>query len=283
MWLKWGWFNFLLVLSILVFATVSFSGEGDEKAGPPPEPTFESKPVEPKDLIPASIGTTVIHPVRSANVGTETGGLIEAIHFEEGDKVRKDQVVVEMAKNRYLAALQEAEARLTTLELTLKRAEEELRVKKAVYEKEAASLQDVLSAEAEVTVTRAKINEARKTLELAKLNLDACTIRAPFTGYVAVRYKQPHETVDRFEKIFALVDNSEVHAVANVPEDLLPQFKKGAAATFVHSSGKKYKGTVDKIGTLIDPKSGTAKVYVLIANPDEAVKIGTTGRLEVAK
>ena len=277
------WLVCLLLLHLAVLPLGRVLAAGEESSAKPSEPSFESKAPEPTEMQTQSIGATVIHPVRSANVGTEIGGVIEAIHFEEGEKIREGQVVVEMTTKRYLVTLEEAEARLKTLELTLQRAEEELRVKKAVYDREAASLQEVLKAEAEVEVTRAKINEARKTLELAKLNAGACTIKAPFTGYLAIRYKQPYETVDRFEKVFALVDNSEVYAVANVSEELLPRFAKDAPATFVHSSGKRFNGKVDKLGTLIDPKSGTSKVYVLIPNPNEELKIGTTGRLEVSK
>ncbi len=277
------WFACMLAFSCMLFTSFFVFAEGDAPSAKVSQPTFESKPSASSEIPVESLGATVIHPVRSANVGTEIGGVIDAINFEEGEKVRENQVVVEMTKRRYQVTLQEAEARLETLELTLKRAEEELRVKKAVYDKEAASLQEVLKAEAEVEVTKAKLNEARKTLDLARLNMEACTIKAPFTGYLAVRYKQPYETADRFEKVFALVDNSEVYAVANVSEDLLGRFKIGASATFVHSSGKKYTGKVEKVGTLIDPKSGTAKVYVLIPNPDEKLKIGTAGRLEVGK
>ena len=277
------WFICMSALSCMLFTAVVVLAEGDAPSAKISEPTFDSNPAVSAEIPAESLGATVIHPVRSANVGTEIGGVIDAINFEEGEKVREDQVVVEMTKSRYQVTLQEAEARLQTLELTLKRAEEELRVKKAVYDKDAASLQEVLKAEAEVEVTKAKLNEARKTLDLARLNMEACSIKAPFTGYLAVRYKQPYETADRFEKVFALVDNSEVYAVANVSEDLLGKFKKGVPATFVHSSGNKFAGKVEKIGTLIDPKSGTAKVYVLIPNPDEKLKIGTAGRLEVGK
>lgn len=246
-------------------------------------PQFESVSQVEKGTGLDSIGAVVIHPYRSANVGTEVPGVIGAFQFDEGDKVEQDQVAVEILSSRYETTTQESEERLRTLELVLKRAEEELAAKRAVFSKEATTHQEVLRAEAEVEVARSKISEARMRLKLDRMNLEACAVRAPFSGFLAVRYKQPYETIDRLEKLFLLVEAARVYAVANVPEHLLPRFGKSSSAVFLHSSGTKYKGVVDKVGALIDPKSGTAKVYILIDNSKGELRIGTTGRLEIPR
>jgi multidrug resistance efflux pump len=135
---------------------------------------------------------------------------------------------------------------------------------------------------ADVEITGQKIKEAIEDLTIARLNLQACEIKAPFSGFLAVRYKQPFETVDRLEKVFAILDSSKVYAVANVPETMLHRFPKDAEATFVHSSGKKFKGKVERLGKLIDPKSMTKRVHVLIDNPQNELEIGSSGTLESA-
>jgi len=175
--------------------------------------------------------------------------------------------------------VQRAEERLRGLEVALKRADEEARIKKELLEVDATTRQEALRTEAEAEVARHRVAEAKKELELARFDLDSCKVKAPFSGHLAVRYKQPDETAERLERIFSIVDSSKVYAVANVPEGQLGLFPKGARAHFVSSGGKSFEGVVDKVGKLIDPRSRTKRVYLLIDNPGKELEIGMTGTL----
>ncbi|MEW6351630.1 MAG: efflux RND transporter periplasmic adaptor subunit [Thermodesulfobacteriota bacterium] len=272
-----------MVLGVLLCALGLSGAQSNSGTAREDAPAVAAEPFEELPGTAGSIGATVIHPFQSANLGTELGGVIEAFHFDEGDKVEKDQVVVEISKKRYRLAMEQAEVHLKSLELARARAEEDLKLKRGVFSQEATTRQEVLRAEAEVEIARSRVDEAVKQLAIARLNLEQCEVKAPFTGFLAVRYQQPFETVDRFTKLFLLVDTATVYAVANVPESVLSRLKKGDSAVFVHGSGKRSTCEVKKIGTLVDPKSGTAKVHALIDNRDGALRVGTAGRLEVGR
>jgi RND family efflux transporter MFP subunit len=229
------------------------------------------------------VETAVIHPFRSANISSEVTGIIEEMLFEEGDPVSEGDVVVKIRKDRYETIVKKTGEKLRGAELALALAEDELKLKEEVLSFDATSKQDVLRIRQEVEVKRQQLKEVTEDRRLAGMDLEACAVKSPFSGHVAVRYKQPFESVERAEKLFAVVDTSKVHAVANVPEALLPVFRKGAQVDFTHASGKKHKGTVDRLGKLIDPKSRTTKVYVLIENPDGELEVGTTGSVQVAR
>jgi len=202
------------------------------------------------------------------------------VHFEEGESIKNEQVVVELFKERDAAVARKAEEKLKGLELELQRAEADVKIKEDLVAFGGGTRQELEKSQAEVEITTQKMKEAKEELKIALLNLTACEVRAPFSGYMAVRYKQPYETVERLEKVFAILDSSKVYAVSNVPENLLPKFKKGAEALFVHSSGKRLKGTVDRVGTLIDPKSMTKRIHVLIDNAAGEMEVGMTGTVE---
>jgi RND family efflux transporter MFP subunit len=245
-----------------------------------------SPPSEPENDITKSgngVETAVIHPFRSANVSSEVLGVIQEILFEEGDPVSEGDVVARLKTDRYATILKKVTEKQKGLGLSLALSEEELNLKEQVLSFDAASRQDVLRIRQEVEVKRQQVKEVTEELKLAGMDLDSCAIKSPFAGYIAVRYKQPFESVDRGEKLFAVVDTAKVYAVANVPEALLPVFRKGAEVEFTHASGKKYQGTVDRLGKLIDPKSRTTKVYVLIENPEGELEVGTTGSLKAVR
>jgi len=275
---------------ILCAACAVAWAEGQNKSAPDKTPTASTQqnsqsPIDDDKLLEDIINKVeqaIIHPYQSANVGAEVGGVIKGVNFQEGDRVESGEVVVEIFEERETAFTQKAEEKLKGLELELQRAEADVRIKEDLVSLGGGTRQELEKAQAEVDIIRQKIKETREDLKLARFNLRACRIKAPFSGYVAVRYKQPYETVERLEKVFAILDSSSVHAVANVPEILLQKFQKDTDAVFIHSSGKKFKGKVDRVGKLIDPKSMTKRVYVLIDNPKGELEIGSSGTLELA-
>jgi len=259
--------------------------EGESAVGAPPIPAeipglpSDQHPGK-KSVVTGRVEAALIHPCQSANVGAQVEGVIAAVHFEEGDTVRKGDVVAEISSVRYKALFRKAEDNFNALKLALARAEEKLKIQEELFSLDAASREDLLKARTDAEVAGQKLKAASEDLEIARMNLEACSVRAPFSGYLGMRYKQPYEPVESLEKIFALVDSSKVYAVANVPERLLSMFRRGDKAAFEHTSGKRFLGKVDKIGKLIDPKSMTKKIYVLIDNPNGELEIGTTGSIE---
>jgi RND family efflux transporter MFP subunit len=225
------------------------------------------------------VTSVVIIPIRSADIPTEVKGVISKFHFEKGDLVKKDQPVVEISKDRYSIMMHMAKSKMEGLKQNLQMAEQSLQLKQDVYSKNYGTRQKLLEAQAEVAVTKQRVEESRRELELAKLNLDCCIIRAPFTGYIVEKYKEAYEAVNQLDKLFRIVDTRKVYAVANVPELGLSGFKKGSPSIFVDSAGDRYRGSVDKIEPILCPESKTAKVLVLLENAQFQLKVGMTGAL----
>jgi RND family efflux transporter MFP subunit len=238
---------------------------------------------EPGDYRNGSVEATVINPYQSANIGPEISGIIESLSFEEGDFVNKGDVIAEISKERYALLAEKARETVKALELDYARAQQDERLKQELFSFDASTRQELLKTQAEREILAAKLKEANAELKVALLNLSACSIRAPFSGYLAVRYKQPFEPVERLEKIVSMVDSSKVYAVANIGENLLVHFRKGTEAIFIDSYGHKFKGKVAKVGKLIDPKSKTKKVYLLIENSKGELEVGMTGSLQLPK
>jgi RND family efflux transporter MFP subunit len=236
-----------------------------------------------KDSSLHKIDATIINPFRVAAVGAEIGGLIDKYKFEPGDLVKEGQTIVEISKKRYTLVARKAEERLKAIRLALNRAQKQKEIKEALLSMDASTVQEIEKAEAEYQMTKHKLLETEIELEQALLDLEACQVKAPFTGYLAIRQKEAYEVVAPLDKLFTIVDSAKVYAVANVPENLLQYFGKGAKAAFHHASGRQFLGEVDRIEPIIDPKTDTQKVYVLIDNSEENLGIGMSGSLESVK
>ncbi|MFH0959136.1 MAG: efflux RND transporter periplasmic adaptor subunit [Pseudomonadota bacterium] len=230
-----------------------------------------------------AVEATIINPYRTANIGTEVSGLIDRFDPEEGDLVRAGQVVCEISRERYTLMAQKAAEEVKGLELATSRAERNLQIIQDMLAQEASTKQDLLKAQTEFEMAKVGLEKAIKEKHLAELNLESCQVIAPYKGYIAVKYKQAFEPIDRMEKIFAIVDTEKVFAVANMPESQLASVKKGVPASFIDSLGIKHMGNVEKMGAMIDPKSRTKRVWVLINNSNGQLIVGMVGTLQIEK
>ena len=254
-----------LALCLICLLVIPLHTEDEKEWQPSAQPPAAEPPIEPTgspvpEKSSINVEAAVINPYRSATVGAQVSGVIERFDAEEGDLVKEGQTVVQIAERRYLLLLDRAKERLSHWK-PLPDAEDDAKLKEEVFGLDATTRQEVLRAVAEAEVARHRLAEAEQELELARFDLDACLVKAPFTGYLAAKHKQPEESVERLEKIFTIVDTSKVYAVANVPEDLLPFFPRGAEAIFVSGLGKAVDGQIERMGKVIDPKSRTKRVY----------------------
>jgi RND family efflux transporter MFP subunit len=223
----------------------------------------------------------VIYPYQSATVGSEVRGIVDLINYKEGDRVARGAVVAEISKARYSAVVGEFRGNYEAVVRSLDRAREELAIQEETYEKRASTFDDLSKARAQVKILEARKEEADFKLKQADLNLKACVVTAPFSGFIGVLYHQPFEAVDNLEKIYELVDTSKVYARVNWPESRLSEVLPGKKAVFTYG-GTTYEGAIEKISSLIDPASKSKRVHVLIDNHDGKLQVGMSGGLSLA-
>ncbi|AFM26306.1 efflux RND transporter periplasmic adaptor subunit [Desulfomonile tiedjei] len=229
------------------------------------------------------IEATIVNPFRKAEVPAEIPGVISVLNFEEGDLVKEGQIVMELDSKQYQLDFEKAREKLAALEIAAEIAQKELKTQEELYGLDSTSLQDLLRKQGEANLAMSRAKEARAEFELAELNLKRCKIRAPFTGFIALIHKQPFEATRNLESLFYMVDSAKVFTIANVPEERMHEFTKGVKTVFWPRTGGEFKGTVDRVGKVIDPKSKTKRVWVLIPNENQALEVGMTGSLEVSK
>ena len=174
---------FLLVLA----TTCSFAqGEISTQPGvadPTDAPSFELSLEPPKTSGNAiTIDAAVINPFQTANVGSQVAGVIAKFYFEEGDLVREGQIVLEIDAERYRLNAQRADEKLKGLEVALKSLHEEATLKTELFKLDALSRQEFIRVKAEAEAMQHRVREAREELELARLDVQSCTVKAPVYG-----------------------------------------------------------------------------------------------------
>jgi RND family efflux transporter MFP subunit len=142
-------------------------------------------------------------------VSAQITGTVAAVLIEEGDHVKEGQVIGRLDDTAQRAGLAQAQAQLHSAQALLLQAQAQLAqnqrdVKRAedLLERKLVSEQAVELARTQVEAQTAQVQAQRKQIDLAEANvrsaqvqLDYCTVRAPFTGVVIAKAAQVGEII----------------------------------------------------------------------------------------
>lgn len=196
------------------------------------------------------------------DVTPRISSVVSAIHFEEGQTVRVDQVLVELDSREIRADLDLAEANLRERRSRYGRLET-LAASQVVSEVELEEIQ------AQLQVAEAQVNSARARLE-------DTVIRAPFSGTVGLRRISIGGLVQPNNVITTLDDIGVMKLEFSVPEEYLAVVREGLGieATGAAFPDRMFAGTVISVDSRIDPMTRSLAVVAELPNEDGALKPG---------
>jgi len=254
--------NMILPCCILVLAVLLLAGCGKEEE---PEPVQVIRPVKVMKVSAGSVTADYSLPgqvraARRAELSFKVSGPLVALPVEEGQQVKKGDLIAQIQKRDFQTALEEARAR--ALE-----AEKQFRRYKELYAKKQVSRADYDRYRAARDVARAKLEDAANALK-------DTTLRAPFAGVIAHRYVENFQKVQAKEAIVSLQDISRIEILVNVPELQMAAIRGDTPskvyATFESIAGKKFPLAMKEFSTQADPATQTYQVVFVMDQPKEA-------------
>jgi RND family efflux transporter MFP subunit len=208
-------------------------------------------------------------------LAAEVEGPVTQVLVHEGDWVRQGQVLARIDPERFAFELERARAQLeqaeaSFAELTLfddEIEDEELRTERRRLARARSGL-----AAAEVGVRE------------AELNVERATVRAPFAGAVANLAIVTGDRLSQRDSIAEIVDLSRIKIEVQALETEVPYLEEGREARVTLSAfpDAVLSGQVVSINPVVDPRTRTARVTVMLPNPEGAVKPGMYARVRIA-
>ncbi|UCE06939.1 MAG: efflux RND transporter periplasmic adaptor subunit [bacterium] len=228
-----------------------------------------------EDLIP--VETTVIkkgsissYILLSSNLETEkmadvysrVQGLVEKIYIEEGDYVKKGQVLMGLEADEYTLAEERALITYQQQKNMFERTE-------SMYTKELLSKEEYEQA-------KFAFEGAKVEWQQAKLNLDYTKITSPISGVVVERLCRLGDRIQPSDKLFTVINTEEMIVVVYVPEKEIETILKGQKAyvTSSHLEKDQFPGWVKRVSPAVDPQSGTFKVTIGVRNINNKLRPG---------
>lgn len=133
----------------------------------------------------SSLGTVV--PSQSVTVRSQVDGILQAVYFEEGQSVKKGDVLAKIDPRSYQAALDQAKGSLAQNQAKLANARQDLKRYQILFKQDSIARQEVETQQALVREYEGSQKSLQAAVEQAALNLSYTDITAPIDGRLGLR------------------------------------------------------------------------------------------------
>ena len=216
-------FCLLAIFFGLVLSSLFSPLWGQEKPKGPPPANVTVSVVKSGRVAPRAEFIGTIYYEEVSDVASELSGLVEVVRFEEGQRIKKGQVLIELGsdllKKRLLATVATYEQALSELEI----ARIELRRREKLFKTKSISEQSYDENRFRVKGIEKRTSSLKAEVERFEIELQKKIIRAPFDGIVIKR------EVDRGEwlSVAIFAKDDVVDVVADVSEKFIPYVQIG--------------------------------------------------------
>ncbi len=178
------------------------------------------------------------------NIKPEISGKIVKIDSEEGDFVKKGQVLAQVETTQYQNQIKAKEAQIQSTKAQLEEKKAFFEKRKLLYEKNLISEEEFLSAKTAYETVLNQLKSLEAELENLKKNLKETFIKSPFTGFVNKRFVSLGDYVTPNSKTFNVVSTEEMKAVFKVPQKIFKHIKRGKNIEIVVKDYGKFNSKV---------------------------------------
>jgi membrane fusion protein, multidrug efflux system len=206
----------------------------------------------------------------TAAIRPEMNGLIRSIHFEEGRRVKKGDLLVKIDDSELQAQLAQSKSRHELARLNLSRAEN-LR-------------QTQSNTAADVDRSRSEFSAAEADIDLLKVRLARTEVRAPFDGIVEARTLSPGDYINTQSIITTINDLSRLKVEFQVPERYIGKVRRGTTFTVKSTTAGEQAaadGEVYFVNSVIDRNTRSSEVKGFLTKAPETVKAGMFAVIEI--
>lgn len=226
---------------------------------------------------PVRVGTVIdraeaVGTVRardSVSITAKVTGIVTAIRFQEGQRVREGDQLVDLDAGAVRAELDQARALFDDARSQVVRARQ-------LQPGQSIAAQRLETLEAVARQTEGRVRQAQARLEELR-------VAAPFSGRVGLRQVSVGALVQPGTLVTTLDDIARVRVEFSVPEVFLARVQAGATVVARSSAfgDRRFTGTVAVVDTRIDTNTRTIRVISEFDNADEALKPGLFMTVEV--
>jgi multidrug efflux system membrane fusion protein len=242
------------------------------------------------DAVPVVVGTVAqkeipvdlevigtVEAYTTVGVKAQVGGELTGVHFEEGQEVRKGQLLFNIDDRAYAAALKEAEATLARDRVQLANAQDVVRRYTDLVKKEFVTQEDFDRISSEAAALEATVHADEARVEQARIELGYCAISSPVVGRTGKLMVHRGNLVkaNADTPMVTILQVDPIYVSFSVPEQDLPEVKRRWAsgslvtqASAPQSEGAPMTGALSFVDNQVNADTRTILLKSTFANKD---------------
>lgn len=287
-----------VVLALTVAVIAGCSGQAAETGMPPP-PEVSAAPVLVKQISQWDDFSGRVEAVENVDLRPRVSGYIERVNYEEGQEVRKGDVLFTIDSRSYRAELARAQADLARARSQAELGRSEAARAKKLSELQAISTESYEQRRSAAAEAQANVAAAQAAVDAARLNLEFTQVRAPISGRAGRALVTAGNLVsagDSASVLTTLVSLDKMHVHFDTDERTFLHYaelaRKGERPSengagvpvqvgLVGEDGFPHTGVVDFLDNQVDPATGTIRARALLDNADRVFTPGLFARVRV--
>jgi len=273
---------------------------------PPPE--VKVMVIQPRSVTLYSDFVGQVGAYQEVDLRSKVSGILEKRLFQDGDLIKKGQLLYVVDERPYVAALEDAKAQQAQSEASLLKAQMDVERYTPLYAENAIPKQTLDNAVAQEKASKAEVDSRRASVRQAELNLEDCTIESPLTGQIGLHKIDVGALVSAGTTLLATLSlNDPAYAYFSISEQdylklyqhaLKTQKERSAEGTvdpaakieapttqLLLAGDEPYPqlGKVDFIDRAVSPTTGTVTVRALFSNPTGVLKPGLYVKVRIVE
>lgn len=277
-----------------IVAVLLLTACGEKKSAPPPPPPAKVT-VETVKFINAAYNDEYPATVTALNqveLRPQVSGFVTGVHFKDGDRVRKGQLLYSIDDQLYAANYQQAVANLQVQQANVNRAQKDADRYHELDKNDAIAKQVVDNADAALEVTKKQVAAAQANIRAMQTSVKYTRVYAPFDGVIGISAVKTGTAVTAGQTILNTVSSDKELAVDfNIDQKEIYRFatmmnekQKKDDSTFTLAFGEDvypYPGSIALLDRAVNPQTGTIKARLVFPNNKNLLIAGMNGTVRV--
>lgn len=274
-------------LALLVAPGCKRDSSGKDEMPPAKGPGAAARPALPdtrapeQSKTPATPGsdrtTGTTEPIDKAEVAPSMSAIIDSIAVEEGQKVKKGQVLFRLRASDMSLRVDQARSAQKSSEVGLAAARVEYERMQRLLEKNAIEKAQFDRAKAQYDAAMAAVDQAKVGVSMARRGLGDTSVESPISGVVTHIPKNPGEMATMMPPTVVVVveDQSKLKLRFRMPESSLANLAIGAPVQVkLEAIGEQREAKISWVAPTVDPRTRTVEYIAILDNADGKLKSG---------
>jgi membrane fusion protein (multidrug efflux system) len=212
---------------------------------------------------------------QEVDLRARVSGILVAKHFRDGTLVKQGELLFSIDAREFRAQVASSRARLASAEANLARARQDVERYRPLLEEDAIARQVYDNAVTAERQAEAEVSASRAALEETQLGLEYASVRAPLSGRIGAAQVFPGSLITAGQTVLATISESELlefQRQAGKGGDLPPDDPR-RTVQLIMSDGRVYPhpGHINFGDRALNPTTGTYTLRAEVPNPDHAL------------